>query len=139
MRFGGGGSHASPFLFVMRVNDSISQIENDFFMAFEAPFFVNETSCFNLTAEHTIIISSMTWNITGESLDALSTNTLRVRVNEITTTSGFTVDDSTGTGIIFVDGFEEEVAPFTKFNMQWASDSVGTINIRGFSMGGRFA
>jgi len=134
-----GDNNTDNFLFTWAASDSISITENGHFLTvYIQSLGATETARQSPSAGKALVLTSSAWTITGESIDPASTNTLFFRINLISTTTGYTIDDTVGTGTISITDFEVIVPINTRFNMIWSSDSVGTINLRGFSIGGHF-
>jgi len=111
--------------------DDISITENGQFISLGFANFSGSEFTRQIIFPYDIVIERMGFWFLANSLDALSVNTLTLRVNAADTAQVLTLTDATPTAaLVEITGLNQNVPADDVVTCRWNSDSVGSIGFR---------
>jgi len=113
------------------VADALGAADNNRALPFDGEHTQNTIGTRNITFPYDIVIERIWFQLSSNTLDALSTNTFTLAVNDVATTDVFTLTDATSVAeIIELAQIGRLITRDQTISMLWLSDSVGTATFR---------
>jgi len=115
-------------IFEWSMNDAIGVADTLGFFSFTDLTINTTEAARNTVFPYDVVVERFWIKLRANSLDALSTNTITLRINAATTAHALVFTDSTGLNqIIELSGISQLVEAGELMNWIWTSDSVGTM------------